>query len=406
MELVEQHIITQKHYSFKEIDHQCFLAKNLYNYANYIIRQEFIKNGRWIRYNEIEKQLRESKQIDYISLPNNSSQQILMLLDRNWKSFFQAIKIWRNEKNKFLGRPKLPKYKVKDGRSIIVFTYNQCRIKDNFIHFPKRSQIKPLKTKVEKLQCVRIIPKNNHYIIEIIYRKEVKQKIENNRFIAIDLGVNNLCTITSNDSKLKPIIINGRHIKSINQFYNKKKAELQLKLPKNKRSSKMISQLSLKRNNKIKTELHIISKFIVQYCHENDIGTIVIGKNKNWKQECNIGKRNNQNFIQIPFETLISQISYKAELEGISVKIINEAYTSKCDALSFEEIKKHENYLGKRIKRGLFQSSIGKRINADVNGSLNILRKVAGDKFLASRGFVVNPVKISCGFTKSLVEFL
>lgn len=406
MELVERHIITQKHHSFKEIDHQCFLAKNLYNYANYIIRQEFIKNGRWIRYNEIEKQLRESKQIDYISLPNNSSQQILMLLDRNWKSFFQAIKIWRNEKNKFLGRPKLPKYKAKDGRSIIVFTYNQCRIKDNFIRFPKRSQIKPLKTKVENLQCVRIIPKGNYYIIEIIYRKEVKQKIENNRFIAIDLGLNNLCTITSNDSKLKPIIINGRHIKSINQFYNKKKAELQSKLPKNRKGSYKISRLNLKRNNKIKTELHNISKFIVQYCHENDIRTIVIGKNKNWKQECNIGKRNNQNFVQIPFEMLISQILYKAELEGISVKMINEAYTSKCDALALEEIKKHETYLGKRIKRGLFQSSVGKMINADVNGSLNILRKVAGDKFLASRGFVVNPVKISCGFTKSLVEFL
>lgn len=136
----------------------------------------------------------------------------------------------------------------------------------------------------------------------------MKQKIENNRFIAIDLGVNNLCAITSNDT-LKPIIINGRHIKSINQFYNKKKAELQSKLPKNRKGSYKISRLNLKRNCKIQTELHNISKFIIRYCLENDIRNIIIGKNKNWKQECNIGKRNNQNFIQIPFETLISKKS-------------------------------------------------------------------------------------------------
>lgn len=403
LKLIERHIITRKHKNYKFLDSMCFKSKNLYNSALYIIKQEFINNGRWIRYNELNKILKETNQFDYRAITNNSAQQILMLLDSNLKSYFQSIKSWKRDNKKFLGCPQFPKYKNKEtGRNIFVYTYVQLGYKYNHITFPKLECLLPLKTKIpkEQIKQVRIIPQTSCYIIEVVYEiQEIIKENKNNNWLAIDLGLNNLATCISNNIK-NGFIINGKPLKSINQYYNKKKAKLQSQLKKNhnKFISKRIGKLTLKRNNKINDYLHKTSKKIIDKCLENNINNIVIGKNDGWKQEVSIGKRNNQNFVQIPFENFIQKIAYKAKLKGLEVNIINESYTSKCSSLDLESIEKHEQYLGKRIRRGLFKTYEGKLINADVNGALNILRKQVADDVLMEpicRGLAHNPIKIN-----------
>jgi len=398
MLLTERHIISKNHRQFKNIDSLCFLSKNLYNYANYLIKQHYKETGHFLRYREIEKQLRENKQIDYVSLPNNSSQQILMLLDKNWKSFFALIKIFKKNKKELSGCPKPPKFKDKvKGRNIVLFTYQQINVKNSFIKFPKKTKLSSLKTNVAKLQQVRVIPQSTCYVIEVIYEEQEQSLVKNNNYCAIDLGVNNLMTLTFNKN-IKPIVINGKPLKSINQYYNKKKGKLQSDLEKNhkRKTSNRINKLTLKRNNKINDYIHKTTKKLVDICIKNNISKVVIGCNKGWKQNINIGKRNNQNFVNIPYLKILQQSEYKLKLKGIFVLLNEESYTSKCSALDLEPVQKQDVYLGKRIKRGLFKSSKGLLINADVNGSLNIGRKVFNDVFIpVDIGLVMNPVKVN-----------
>lgn len=370
MQRVERHIIIKS----KVIDGLCFKSKNLYNLANYHIRQEFISNGKWMRYRNIDKLLQPTDA--YKELPAATSQQILRLLDKNWQSFFRAIKDYGKHPEKYLGRPKLPKYKHKvDGRNIVIFTNQQAKLKDGKIHFPKATGLNPLKTKVDNICQVRIVPETTCYVIEVIYKKEVKNVLlDDKAYLGIDLGLNNFATCINNIG-LNPFVINGKIIKSINQFFNKKRAKLQSFIGVNGASAR-INHLTHRRNNKITDYIHKSSRFIIDYCVTNGVKTIVVGKNVNWKQEINIGKRNNQNFVSIPFVTLINQLKYKGEEVGIIVEETEESYTSKCSFLDSEPICKSEKYLGRRVKRGLFSSSLKKLINADVNGSYNILRKV------------------------------
>ena len=224
-----------------------------------------------------------------------------------------------------------------------------------------------------------------------------KTKKNYNNKLAIDLGINNICTITNNFNK-NPIIINGKEVKSINHYYNKKGAKLQSDLQRNqnKYTSNRINNLTLKRNNKIKYYLHHVSKLIVNQANINNVSEIAIGYNENWKREINIGKKNNQNFVQIPYLILIKQIEYKARLKGISVLLNEESYTSKTSTLDREEPIKHNIYLGKRIKRGLFKASNGQLINSDVNGSIQIGYKVFGNSFRESNiGCVIQPIKVN-----------
>jgi len=402
MQLVERHIIKKSNFEWKKIDNLCFLSKNLYNYSLYKIKQEFQKTGKFLYYNPLEKELRTNNQFDYRELPAHTSQQILLVIDRNFRGYFQLLRKWKKNRKSLTGCPKPPQYKDKvKGRNVVIFESNQMRVqKDGTVNFPKKTGLKPLKTKVTNIRQVRIVPQTGCYIIEVIYEKEIKthENLNIDNFLAIDLGVNNLASITTNQPGLNPILINGKIIKSINQYYNKALAKLKSNLKKNhnKNSSNRTQRLNLKRNNKITDYLHKTSHFIIDYCIEHDIQNIVIGKNKEWKQNCNIGKVNNQKFISIPFEKLISQLSYKAELNSIKVILHEESYTSKCSALDLEPIKKHEKYIGKRVKRGLFKYSNG-LINADINGSLNILRKVIKDDFinLLDRGFVFNPILVN-----------
>lgn len=308
------------------------------------------------------------------------------------------MKAYKKNPSLFNGRPKIPKYRDKDGHSVCIFTNQQVKFKDGFIHFPKQTNLKPLKTKVNNICQVRIIPQATCFVIEVVYESKTQPKYEldKSKFLALDPGLNNFVTSINNVGE-KPFIINGRVLKSVNQMFNKTKSKL-MSYVGNKGTSNRINKLTFYRNNFIEDKLHKISRFIVNYCIEHKIGTIVIGKNKQWKDNINIGKKNNQNFISIPHAKSFDKIRYKAELAGIDVIENEESYTSKIDHLALEEMKKQGVYLGKRKHRGLFQSSTGKLINADVNGAIGIARKVFDNsvvKQIVDSGFAFNPVKFN-----------
>ncbi|MFX1575191.1 MAG: RNA-guided endonuclease InsQ/TnpB family protein [Promethearchaeota archaeon] len=360
----------------QELSKLCHLTKNLYNLANWYVRQEFFNLNNILTYYDLDFILKNKKA--YQSLPSQTSQQVLKYITRNWKAYFKALREYQKNYKKFKRRPKIPQYKKKNGESIAIFTNQQCKIKDGYLYFPKRVNLEPIKTRIkERLKEVRIIPLGAKYKIEIVYEiEEDNLGLDKAHVLSIDLGLNNLITAVNNNG-CKPFIIKGGMIKSINQYYNKQLAYYRSIENKkgNFTDTKRIQKLHLIRNNKLTTIFHRISKAIVEYCTLHNIGTIVIGYNHGWKQKINIGTQNNQKFVQIPFLKLLKQIKYKAKLVGIEVSRIDESYTSKCSFLDDEPIEKHEEYVGKRISRGLFKTSKGILLNADVNGAYNIMKK-------------------------------
>jgi len=399
MLLTERIILkTNKQIPKQHLSYLCHIAKNLYNEANYQIRQNFLKKKTWIRYNELYQKIKSSE--NYKLLPAQTSQQILRFLDRNWKSFFRTLKVWKKDPEKFSSRPRIPKYKRKDGEFVVIFTNQQCKIKNGWLHFPKKSRLSPIRTRITNhLHQVRIIPRGEKYVIEIIHEKEpIDLKLNGNRIVGIDLGLNNLVTVVNN-AGLEPFIIKGGIVKSINQYYNKQLAKLRSIKSKQgyKFETKRIQRLTLKRNNKIMDVFHKISRKIIQYCIENDFGRIIIGYNQGWKQKIKMGRRTNQNFVQVPFLNLVKMIQYKALLVGMNVELVDESHTSKCSFLDGESIEHHEHYAGRRVKRGLFKTRSAKLINADVNGAYNIIKKAvpkAFDKVDGIEAFGVTPVSV------------
>ena len=392
MNLVESHIIKPSHKDYKELDHLLFLSKNLYNTGLYEVRQHFFKakedssvKYKYLNYYALNALLKGREDENYRALPANTSQEVLKLINQNFCSFFKALSMKRERL--MSNKVNIPKYLDKEkGRQILIYnqmTIGKVLLKKGIIQLPKtKIQIKTKHS--ESLRQVRIVPKNGFIIIEVIYEVQERELLkDNSRYLSIDLGINNLATCSSN--VIEPFIIDGRRIKSINQFYNKHKAELQSSLEKNKKFSKRIQHLTNKRNFKILNYLHKASKFIVNQAVSNALNTIVIGYNKGWKQETKLSKKVKQNFVQIPFEKLVQLISYKARLQGIQVFLQEESYTSRVSFLEGDYIPtfgkdddNKKNPSGKRIQRGLYSSPKG-LINSDVNGSLNILRK-----FLAS----------------------
>lgn len=396
MKLTEKHIINKNNPHFAECDRVCFLSKNLYNQALYRVRQSYFEN-KYKNYNAIQKELQNEMQQDYRALPTKVSQQTLMLLDKNWKSYFEAKKQYKIKPDAFFGKPSIPSYKnKKKGRFATKYTIQAIN---------KRKLIKgvvslsgttiEIETRKQNICEARIIPRYGCYVIEIVYEvKPLPQKTDNNRYAAIDIGLNNLATIATNIGD--GLIINGKPLKSINHYFNKKKAALMSHIG-NKGTSNRIEKLTQKRNRKVDHYLHNASRWIVNYLVSQQINTLIVGKNDQWKQSISIGKRNNQNFVSIPHARFISMLKYKCELEGISFKLTEESYTSKCSFLDNEPIQKHEKYLGRRIKRGLFKSSTGKLINADLQGGYNIGRKVIPKAFNVDRikGVVVHPSRFT-----------
>jgi putative transposase len=384
---------------YRIIHELAYKSKNVYNLANYFIRQEFIKNKKWIRYNELDKIMQQHD--CYYELGSQCSQQILRVLDKNWMSFFKAIKDWNKNKHKYLGRPKLPKYKNKEsGRNLIILSNIMFKVIDSKLKISWKPLNKlTVNSKItRKPMQLRIIPKGSNYVLEIVYEVECDDlKPDNKKYIGIDLGVNNFATVVNNTG-LKPFIINGKIIKSINQYYNKKLAEIksELKLKNNKHWSNKLDRLNIKRYNKIKNYMHKSSKYIINYCLNNNINTIVIGKNNKWKQNVKIGKKNNQNFVGVPYEVFINQVIYKAEFYGINVIKTKESYTSGTSFLDNEKPVKKNYDISRRIKRGLFQSNKGILINSDINGAYQIIKKAFPKTFVDGiEGIDLYPVKLN-----------
>ena len=377
----EQHNIKYGTKFYKFIDEYCFKSKNLYNYANYIIRQEFINNGNWIRYNQLFQMVKNSD--PYRDIGSNTGQGTLRILDKNWKSFFKSIKDWKVYPEKYLGRPKLPKYKAKDGRFILSLDSNKVKLKNGYVYFawsPFKLFNNIFKTNAKEriLQC-RFIPKYRKYVMEIVYEIEVPDISEiSDRLAAIDLGVDNFITMVNNIGK-NPIAVKGGIIKSINQFYNKQKANVQSELKKvnGKDWSKKLQKLTDKRYEMIKYQMHCISRYVVDWCVLYSVDTLIVGHNKKWKQE----NQGMQNFTYIPYEMFIQMLAYKCENNGIKFIETEETYTSGTSFFDNEDPVKENYNKERRVYRGLFVSNDGKKINADVNGAYQILKKVIPDAF-------------------------
>lgn len=392
MQQVERHIILDNR--FEGICRQSGL---LYNFVTYHYRQAIFGNQEYFSEFEMSTLCAEYNQEDYRNLPAQTAQQVIKLVFKNFKSWIAAKKEYVKNPSNFLGKPKLPSFKTGKKQNVVIFTNQQCKIKDGFIHFPKAVNLEPIKTKVTFFQQVRIVPLANCHAIEIIYEKlEINLGLEKQNVLAIDLGLNNFATCVNNVG-LAPFIVNGKGIKSFNHWYNKKKAKLMSYIG-DKGTSKRLSELNNYRNFWIEDKNHKTSRYIIDYCIANNIGRIIVGKNDGWKQNLNLGKKTNQKFTEIPHSKLIQKIEYKAKLFGIEFECTEESYTSKCDHLVGEEMKKQVTYLGKRKKRGLFQSSVGKLLNADINGAIGIGLKKSIPQFLekiVDSGLVFNPYSVN-----------
>lgn len=397
----------------EEISKLCKVSNNLYNQALYVFRETLKNESKWLSYFELDKILRNTKNLDgkinYRLLKAQCSQQVLKLLDNNIKSYYRSIQDYKKHPNKYKEKPGLPKYRKRGSEFNLYYPNQSCIIRNGKIILSKKlfvdiPQYEKYSGLLENFKQVRILPNYTGYRIEVIYEVEDIEipKSKEDKIASMDLGIDNLATLVSEDFTY---LFSGKFIKSYNRLFNKKLAKLNSikDLQKIKGTTKRIKKLYYERDLYIEDVFHKISRRIVNLLTNSGITKLIVGYNKGWKQEVNMGKKNNQKFTQIPFARLISYLEYKCELVGIEIVTHEESYTSKCDSLAFEAIGKHENYLGKRKKRGLYQSSTGKLINADVNGALNIMRKVVDDssnyvRRIIDRGLLFNPVRIKSVF--------
>lgn len=359
---------------FEVVDRYCFYSKNVYNEANYILRQEFVKNNRILGAYDIQKLMQNMD--CYKECGSQAAQKTIQMLDKAWKSFLVSIKDYSKNPIKYLGKPKIPKYLKKDGRQVFSLKNIQCTLKDGLF----RISFKPFKgytvrthAKGRLIQC-RFVPKGLYYVMEIVYEIEVPDIPKNSdRIVAIDIGINNFITMVNNIGE-NPIAVKGGIIKSINQFYNKQKANIQSELKKvnDKDWSKKLQKLTNRRYEMIKYQMHCISKYVVDWCVLYGIDTLVVGHNNEWKQK----KQGMQNFTYIPYELFIKILSYKCENNGIRFIENEESYTSGTSFLDNEDPIKENYRKERRVYRGLFIADCGKKINADVNGAYQIMKKV------------------------------
>ena len=377
-----------------------YYSARLYNVGLYSVRQYYFNNNAYLPYAKNYHECKENE--NYKLLLSNTSQQILRIVDRNFKSFFGLLKL--KSQGKYTEKIRIPRYKKQDELINITIQGRSARIRKGYViigfskafrekHKPSFKELKfklPKNITVDKLQEVRILPIFNgkEFDIEFVYKKEFKPiSVDKDKYLSIDMGLDNFATcFNSNDGS--SFIIDGRYIKSINRHYNKQKAYYQSILDRQsiKVSKKMLT-ISRKRYNKINNYFNLAVKYITDYAISKNIGSIVVGDFSDIKRNINMGKKNNQNFVNIPYDIFKRKLQSKCEQLGIRYYLQEESYTSKCSFLDNEPIEKHDTYKGKRVKRGLFRTSKGYLINADVNGAANILVK-----YLTSNGQLQYPV--------------
>ena len=379
MRLVRQIMYKRNDPEYEEMNELCFKSKNLYNATLYAVRQSFIKNNEYLSFNRINKIFVKENNVDYRALPAKVSKYTQMFVDFAMKSFFALVK--KKKKGEYDRKVRLPKYLDKSkGRMTVHYEKGALSFKKKkgYIHLSKTEIFvkMPEDLNEKDIKFVRIVPRCGKITVEIGFEREPEPQVMAGSYASIDPRVNNLVTMVDTVTK-NPVIINGRPLKSINQWYNKKIAEMRSETERlhGKYWSHKMSSVTNRRNNKIKDYMHKASAYIVNHLVSNRIGTLIIGEIKEWKQDTNMYKVNNQNFVCIPFEMLKSMLEYKCKLAGIEVVRQDEAYTSKCSFLDNEEIRKYEKYKGKRPKRGCYTTSTGRKVNADVNSACNIMKK-------------------------------
>ena len=403
-----KHLSKEEYLSLKELSHT---AKNLYNQAVYNIRQYYFQENKYLNYQKNNSLLKSSE--NYKTLNSNMSQQILKEVDGSFKSFFSLLK--KKNKGMYNAKVKLPSYLPKNSFTTLVIGF--VRLNEDTFVIPYSNSFKKNHKKIsikippillnKKIKEIRIIPKFNARFFEVQYTYEVQEEqrnLDKNHVLAIDFGINNLATCVT--SKGKSFIIDGKKLKSINQWFNKENARLQSIKDKQKYGKKPTLRqkyLYSSRNNKVNDYMSKTARKIINYCLENNIGTLVCGYNETFQRNSNIGKANNQTFVNIPFGKLREKLEYLCKLYSLRFVEQEESYTSKSSFFDMDILPKFEadkpqtySFLGKRIKRGLYQTSKGYILNADINGALNILRKsnVVELEVLYSRGEVDTPVRI------------
>ena len=435
--LIESYIIKRQDPRWQACDEVAWLSKNIYNCANYIMRQAFFadcnqfkETGQWgdsqklYSYKILYKAVREMYPQDYTALPKRVANETVKQVVRDWNGYSAASIDYKENPEKYQGEPRIPGYKnTSRGRNLVKYEKEAVSRNPKILGkgILKLSQL-PIEiemgqvlerireaesldedtiiTLYDYLVEVRIVPQSDCYKVELVYKVQPKRsenlpELNPDWVAGLDLGVNNLAAITSNKRGFRPLLVNGRPLKSTNQFYNKRLAHLKSQLEQGQFSSNRIRRITRRRNRRINDYLHTTSKFIIEHLSAQGIGKLIIGKNNAWKTNVEMGKRNNQNFVQIPHSRLIEMLTYKAELMGIEVITTEESYTSKCSFLDNEPLEKQETYAGRRIERGLFRASDKRTINADVNGSGNIIRKVIPNAFADGiEGVAVRPLRI------------
>ena len=393
MQLTERHLIKPSHELYATLDDLTFKAKNLYNHGLYLYRQSYFEYKKnldnpvlsWV---DIDKTLRKQGHDDIRALPSKVANAVLKNLGENISSFWKLVRLKRE--GGLAQKPKLPGYLHKtEGRYPVSFNYQTFGAKrgsNNELFLCPKGLNLPIPTKVDKPKQVRIIPSRNNFIIEVIYNVEESAPKSTSKYAGIDLGVDNFATVTFSTHN-KPLIIKGLELKSLNQGYNRLIAKAQSLLPAPQRTSKSIHRLWSRRSWILTTKIHQMTAFLANLFDEMRIEKVFIGKNNNWKQNLPFGKKVKQRFAYLPYETFIEQLRYKCQLRGITVVTQEESYTSKASFLDNDDIPvygevENPRFSGRRIKRGLYKSGNGRLINADVNGSYNILRKGLKDNLL------------------------
>lgn len=395
MRQVERHWIKEGHTLYPICDDLTFKAKNLYNAGLYRIRQSIFERSKYnnkeekpsvLSWIELVSQFRKEKQSDMLALPSKVSTNILKTLGSSISSYYQLLKCFYDKSNTSLSsKPQLPQYLHKTkGRYIVEFTnqtFSKKRgLNGELILCPKDFSL-VIPTKVKNPKCVRIVPKLKAFVVEVVYEVKPTPLKHTENYAAIDLGIDNLASVTFSNN-VNPLLVKGSKLKSINQGYNRLIAKATSKLPMSQKTSQHILRLWKNRELKLQSELHKITSFLSLYFDEMAIETVFVGKNLGWKKEVSLGKKNNQTFTQIPFNTFIFQLTYKCLTRGIKVVEQEESYTSKANFLDEDEIPVYgknvqtkPQFSGKRISRGLYKTKDGKVLNADINGSYNILVK-------------------------------
>lgn len=405
-----KHLTSKQYQMLREM---CHLSKNVYNESVYNIRQHYFAEGTYLRYEANYPLMKNSE--NYKKLGANVAQQSMRCADQAFKSFFGLLKIAKSGKYESW-KIRLPKYLPKDGVYKICFT--QAQIKDGKFRVPVSSEMRkefnekllipiPSYLHDKRIRQIHIVPKHNGKFFEVNYMfddvEPEKFELAQTKFLAIDLGIDNFatCATTKGDS----FIIDGKKLKSYNQWYNKELARLSSIKDKQKIKSctNLQYRVTRKRNNRVQNYIYCAAKYIINYCQNNKIGNVVVGCNDGFQENVNLGKVNNQNFVMIPFGRFKSRLEYLCKQYGINFILQEESYTSKASFFDNDEIPKWNplnpekgNFSGKRIKRGLYQTSKGNLINADVNAALNILKKsnLTDLTVLQARGAVNSPLRI------------